>query len=132
MNTRKNGFTIMLAVIFIAIISMTIIMLTQGTLDLSTQTFLQNKKAQRADIFASAQTWTEANLDHFTDKQPGYQIALPTDSLNIPNSSCTLTLKEITQTQAVITINTQISHGRKTFDKTQQLAISYISNHPPN
>ncbi len=97
--------------------------LSASSVNISRQTFLERLDAQRTNILVSAEVWLQNNTIHFGDKQPGYTLELDTDTLNIPNSSCTITLTEHTNDSAIILITAQILHGQKQFTKNNEVKI---------
>ena len=122
-RTRQKGLMLIIAVVFMSLIAMAVIILSASVMDLATQSFIERLRAQRTNLLISAETWLQNNPAHFTDKQPGYTLALDTNTLNIPNSSCTISLTEHTDKSAVLLITANIDHGRKQFSKDRQVKL---------
>jgi hypothetical protein len=120
---RQKGIMLIVAIVFMSLISIAVIILSASVLDLTTQTFVERVRVQRANLLISAEVWLQSNTKHFIDKQPGYSLQLDTNALDIPNSSCTVTLTESADNSAVILITAQIDHGQKQFTKDRQVKI---------
>jgi Tfp pilus assembly protein PilX len=120
---RQKGMMLIVAVIFMSLISIAVIILSASVVDISTQTFIERIRVQRANLLLSAEVWLQNNTSHFIGKQPGYSFQLDTNALDIPNSSCTVTLTEHTDDSAIMLITAQIDHGQKQFTKNIAVKI---------
>lgn len=120
---RQKGLMLIVAIVFMSLISMAVIVLSASVMDLATQTFIERLRVQRTNLLVSAEVWLANNTDHFAGKEPGYTLELDTNALDVPNSSCTVTLTEHADRFAVLQITAQIDHGNKQFTKDRQVKI---------
>jgi Tfp pilus assembly protein PilX len=122
-RTRQKGLMLIVAVVFMSLITMAVIILSASVLDLATQSFIERLRVQRTNLLVSAETWLQHNTAHFADKQPGYTLELDTSTLNISNSSCTISLTEHTDKFTALLITANMDHGRKQFSKDRIVKI---------
>ena len=131
-RTRPKGIMLIVAIMFMSLIGMAVFILSASVLDLATQTFIERLRVQRTNLLISAETWLQNNTTHFTDKQPGYTLQLGTDTLDIANSSCTLTVKDRSDEFAVLLITAQIEHGHRQFSKDHEVKIELLKPTAPS
>lgn len=120
---RQKGLMLIVVIVFMSLIGMAVIVLSASVMDLTTQTFIERLRVQRANLLVSAEVWLQNNTTHFVDKQPGYTLQLDVNSLEIPNSSCNISLKEHADGFAVMLITAKINHGQKQFSKDREVKI---------
>lgn len=120
---RQKGLMLIVAIVFMSLISMAVIVLSASVMDLATQTFLERIRVQRTNLLVSAEVWLRNNTNHFADKEPGYRLELDTNALEVSNSSCTVAITDRTEDSAVMLITAQIDHGHKQFTKDRQVKI---------
>lgn len=122
-RTRQKGLMLIVAIVFMSLIGMAVIILSASVIDLATQTFIERLRAQRTNLLVSAEVWLQNNTSHFLDKQPGYSLQLDTNALDIPNSSCTVSLERHADEFVVMLITAKIDHGHKQFTKDREVKV---------
>ena len=125
-RTRQKGMMLIVAVVFMSLITMAIVILSASVMDMATQSFIERLRVQRTNLMVSAEIWLQNNTAHFVDKQPGYTLELDINTLNIPNSSCTISLTEHADKFAVLLITANIDHGRKQFSKDHLVKVEFL------
>ena len=117
---KENGFTMILVIFALFMISISLLILTGGSnviMFQSNQTYLN---ACQDNLKASAAAWAETNTEQKTaDKE----IQLDTTEMNIPRSQLTVKISKLQNQKNRFDVTASCSKARNTMTRTYNLQI---------
>ena len=111
---RQNGFVLILVITAIAAVGAEMFVLTGGANTMLFQSDTAYLQAVKRNLAASGLAWTERNIKNESKEIFNRTIELNVSSMDIRNSTLTVTIGIPRDKGAEVQINTSCSRGRQT------------------
>ena len=95
-RARRNGFTILLALMCLSLVGAAVVILAATSRDLLFESDRAYVEAYSRNLTASALTWADVNRKKIEDMSEGKELRLDVEGLDIPDASLRLAPLQVT------------------------------------
>ncbi len=120
---RRNGFSIVVVVMVMILVSAGVVVLSGICNDMFFQTRLSKSEADTRNLTESGLAWAEVNYKKISASQAGKEIVLDVSKLEIPD--CGLSVAKSETAENTVKITTRQKYHNKDIEQTRTLSQEY-------
>ena len=121
---RQNGFVLIVVVVLIYLFGVMLFVLAGGARTMVSESITVTLEANNTNLLASGLAWAEGNKEKLCKQKEGSTFQLNVDDLGIRGASCIITVDEVKDDGADITIAVSCTKGRRKFERSRRLRLA--------
>ena len=119
----RKGFITIVIVTLLALLPVALMVMSRGTISLSTELRESRLEARSRDILTSGLEWARQNVEKLSGYEAKEKISLDISNLGVKDGNCNITIMNVKEESVEIEVVSHFTRGDRDIKRTMQYSI---------